>query len=312
MNEQICVLFEQMYNLRIRQGKKFNADAYKKVVPIIRNYPKQIESGAEAQRIVGIGQKIAGNIDEILRTGTLSELNEVINIMTPEDTAKEKVLKLFETIEGVGQKTSAKWYDAGYRQLSDIPLNICTTKQLIGIQLHHELIQRIPRSEVEQFEKIFASYLNPLGIHFIICGSYRRGRPDSGDIDVILLARPDINVMATALQVPIFTHTLSYGDKKYMGVCRFNQLHRRIDLEYVQPHEYPFALLYFTGSKGFNVLMRQRAIDLGATLNEKALSKEYIDVNGIKQVGTYSASTEEEVFALLGLQYLTPEERDKY
>ena len=47
---------------------------------------------------------------------------------------------------------------------------------------------------------------------------------------------------------------LALGPKKYNGVCRhrFSGIARRIDIMYTTPEEYPFAILYFTGSKEYN------------------------------------------------------------
>jgi DNA polymerase/3'-5' exonuclease PolX len=307
-NSNIIFIFQQLHDIRIKQDQIFKAKAYEKAITVLRNYPKNIESGEEAKQIRGIGQSLASKIDEIVRTGTLAELNNVI----PQDEEKNKVIELFEKIERVGNKTACKWYDLGYRQLSDIPMSECNAGQWIGIQLYHELIQKIPRSEIQYFEQILHHYLDPLEIQFIICGSYRRGRAESGDIDVLIVDKPGLNAINEVLKIPVFTHTLAYGDKKYMGICKINQLHRRIDLESTPFHEFAFALMYFTGSQGFNVLMRQQAIDLGVRLNEKTLTREIIDTNGQKQILYYPAQTEADIFTLLGIQYLTPEERDRY
>lgn len=307
-NANIISIFQQLRDIRIQQDEPFRAAAYEKAIAILRKYPKNIESVEEAKQIRGIGTSLASKIDEILRTGTLAELNNAL----PQDEEKKRVIELFEKIERVGNKTACKWYDLGYRQLSDIPMSECNAGQWIGIQLYHELIQKIPRSEIQYFEQILHYYLDPLGIQFVICGSYRRGRAESGDIDVLIVDKPGLNAINEVLKIPVFTHTLAYGDKKYMGICKINQLHRRIDLELVQPNEFAFALMYFTGSQGFNILMRQQAIDLGVRLNEKSLTREIITPLGQKQTLYYPAQTEAEIFTLLGIQYLTPEERDRY
>ena len=143
-----------------------------------------------------------------------------------------------------------------------------------------------------------------MDIQFQICGSYRRGKSDSGDIDILVIAKPNINVISEILRCPIFTHTLAYGDKKFLGICKIDQLHRRIDIELVQPHEYPYAVTYFTGPAQFNKMMRQRAIDLGVRLNEKTLTNAHDQY--------YVARDEAHVFELLGIKYLTPEERDRF
>lgn len=322
-NERIVQLFEQLRLLRIQQGQTHRAKAYEKVIPILRNYYKDIESGTEARQIQGIGDRMAAKIDEIIRSGGLNELTSSVV-----SSDRENVLKLFESVERVGEKTALKWYNAGYRSLSDIPREICNEGQWIGLQLHNELTQRIPRAEIQTFEELLQQHLAPFTIQFQICGSYRRGKPDSGDIDILVIARPDINVIAEILRIPVFTHTLAYGPKKFLGICKINQLHRRIDIEVTQAYEYPFALVYFTGPARFNVLMRQRAIDLGVRLNEKSLTKEVVDTSQQilqisahsnkyvathpKQILYYQAQTEQDVFSLLGIQYLTPEERERF
>lgn len=312
MNSNIIAIFQQLHDIRTQQGEVYKSKAYEKAILALRNYPKDIESGEEAKQIKGIGASLASKIDEILKTGTLVELSNSAPLITPEQAEKNKVIELFSKIERVGEKTACKWYDLGYRKLEDIPMSACNTGQWIGIQLYHELIQRIPRAEIQYFEQILHHYLDPIGVKFVICGSYRRGRPDSGDIDVLILDKPEFNAMTEVLKIPVFTHTLAYGDKKYLGICKINQIHRRIDIELTPANEYPYALMYFTGSQGFNVLMRQRAIDLGVRLNEKNLTREIITDQGQKQILYYPATTEEDIFALLGIQYLTPEERDKY
>jgi len=298
-NQRICDIFERILETRINEGHTYRAKAYQKVIPILRGYHKDIESGDEAKQIPGIGKSIAAKIDEIIETGTVSELN---NYSTFND--KQSVLKLFQSIERVGIKTAEKWYNSGYRQLSDIPQSECTTAQWIGIQLHKDLIQRIPRKEIKQLEIYLHQQLDPKNIQFQICGSYRRGKAESGDIDILLIARNDIDVLAEILKLPLFTHTLAYGPKKFMGVCKIDQVYRRIDVELVQPQEYPYAVIYFTGPARFNVMMRDHASKYNLRLNEKTLTNQ--------QGQSYIANDEQHVFLMLGLQYLLPEQRELY
>ena len=300
-NERIISLFQQLRDLRLSQGETHRANAYEKAIAAIHNYPKQIESGAEAMTIPGIGKGLGEKIDEILRTGTVAELAGTI---TPESIERDRILKLFGLVERVGPETAKKWYAAGYRGLEDVPREVATEGQWVGLKLHHEFSQRIPRDEIAEAEAILHRCLDPLGIRFEIAGSYRRGRPDSGDIDILVIDRPDIDVMNTVLQCPIFVYRFAQGPKKFLGVGKIRQLHRRIDVELVQPHEYPYAITYFTGSQGFNIKMRDHAAKYGLRLNEKGLFGPMGEF--------YPAASEEDLFRILGLQYLTPQERDKY
>ena len=53
-----------------------------------------------------------------------------------------------------------------------------------------------------------------------------------------------------------------------LGKSYKSKFARRIDIMYTKPEEYPFAVLYFTGSMEFNVKMRNELLERGYTLNE--------------------------------------------
>src|SRR5207302_182373 len=100
----------------------------------------------------------------------------------------------------------------------------------------------------------------------------------------------------------------SQGNTKYMGVCKHPvaQIGRRIDIRFVTFDSYAPAILYFTGSKDLNKIMRSIALDKGYTLNEYGL---YRFVNGQKGEKVV-AQSEREIFHVLGIAYLDPVDRD--
>jgi DNA polymerase lambda len=59
-----------------------------------------------------------------------------------------------------------------------------------------------------------------------------------------------------------------HSSLSYMGVCQLNSPHHRIDIKYYPIEQYPYALLYFTGSDMFNRSMRLYASKLGIQLND--------------------------------------------
>ena len=74
-NERICQIFEQLQKLRQEQGEEYRAKAYQRVIPILRAYPKEIESGEEVLHIPGIGSSLASKIDQKLRkSGTKPDI----------------------------------------------------------------------------------------------------------------------------------------------------------------------------------------------------------------------------------------------
>ncbi len=94
-------------------------------------------------------------------------------------------------------------------------------------------------------------------------------------------------------------HTiLASGDTKISFMIFPDNL--QVDIRLVPQESYGAALLYFTGSKDFNVKMRRDAITQGYLLNEYGLMKQ----------GEYVAGqTEEEVFETLGMKYVEPKNR---
>jgi len=250
---------------REEAGEEWRAKAYRKAIVGIEGYGKPIKSAEEAQRIPGVGARIAGRIKEILSTGQLKEIKL--------DLDKTRVLELFKSIFQVGSKTALKWYLKGYRTLADLPVAELTDAQRIGLKYREELSERIPRHEIQRFEERLKS--DWPGVTFEICGSYRRGKPDSGDIDVLICGSPRASLLLEELvsKSECFTDTLALGHQKYLGVGRIDKLHRRIDLQVTDPREYPFALLHFTGPGGLNVQMRAHAAKYGYRLNEKNLAR---------------------------------------
>ena len=95
---------------------------------------------------------------------------------------------------------------------------------------------------------------------------------------------------------------LALGSSKYMGICRLEKGYnaRRIDILIVASESWPYATLYFTGSKQLNIIMRTKALQRGYTMNEH---------NMIGTGGEYHAKTEKDIFDFLGMEYLEPHQR---
>ena len=195
---------------------------------------------------------------------------------------------------------------------------------------------RIPRDEVKNIYERFHSIISPLLPNIIIevCGSYRRGASDCGDIDILVTNRKGeecenlLQKIVKTLHLEKFlTEDLSFGSKssdKYMGVCCLSPpfgsgIHRRIDIQFIPLDQWALALLYFTGSAHFNRSMRLWARKTGYQLSEKAITKRFVigknsankrdkddDIKG----EPLAVRTEKDVFDILGLAYLPPTERN--
>src|SRR5439155_15343816 len=80
------------------------------------------------------------------------------------------------------------------------------------------------------------------------------------------------------------------------------------DLRVVSDAEFPFTLMYVTGSKEHNIVMRQRAIQRGLRLNEYGLFRSKVETRDPKLL--VQCKTEEEIFEKLDLHFVPPEMRE--
>ena len=198
--------------------------------------------------------------------------------------------------------------------------------QLIGIKYFDDFSKKIPREEIQYCEKILKTIANKMNPDFdiTICGSYRRGRNRSGDVDT-LLTHPSIKTMDDLKQQGqdilnqfifilentgfLVDHLTNESTTKYMGVCvcpKKSKIARRIDIRFVPYQSYSSSILYFTGSKNFNTAMRAHALHKGYTLNEYGLFK----LENGKKTEQVICPTEEDIFKALDYKYVEPEQRD--
>jgi DNA polymerase (family 10) len=131
-------------------------------------------------------------------------------------------------------------------------------------------------------------------------GSLRRLSETIGDIDILVTAEQGSRVVNRFVTLPGVTAILGSGGTKASVVIDDRM---QVDLRVVPEPAFGAALLYFTGSKGHNIALRQRALDRGLTLNEYSLSE--IDS------GTVVASeTEADIYHRMDLRWITPEVRE--
>lgn len=287
-------------------GDKYRARAFGKASAQIGQYPIDIISGSQARReISGIGESIQTAIDEYLATGTIQRLNELENKFTD----RKNVIDLFRSIHGIGSVTAVKFYDQGYRTLEDLWFKAkLTDAQKIGILWKQHFDLRIPYDEMVLINNSIGAIFNPYHIKWAVAGSFRRHEDTSGDVDLFIESRPDINmdVIINLLKPLLPENTkLAQGDKLYMGVIRLSDQYNghRLDIRIVDPNSYIYMLMHFTGSQQFNILMRQRAIQFDLTLNEYGL----FDINK----NSIPANSEEDIFRALRVQYIPPKDRTK-
>lgn len=278
----------------------------------ISNYPIEILSGAQAEsNIRGIGKSTKEEIDEFLQLGTSQRL---IRLRT-EYSEYTTTVNLFRSIYGIGPMTALKFYNKGYRTLKDIwESGELNRAQELGVLWREHIPRLIPRDEMNIIQQRVIQLLPP-NIIWEIVGSYRRGELQSGDVDILVKNLPDRRISLKEilyyLRSIIAADLTEEGGSKYMGIIRLSEKFwgRRLDVRLIDAPFWPYTLMHFTGSQRFNVLMRQRAIDLGLTLNEYGLYPANTSKEMLRQISLYPANSEEDIFHYLGVQYLAPEHR---
>jgi NAD-dependent DNA ligase/predicted flap endonuclease-1-like 5' DNA nuclease len=303
LNEKFIELMEKLSDIMLKQGEPFRARAYQKAQETIMAYPDDILSPNDLKGKSGIGETIMEKLNEYVQTGTLRIL----------EREKNNPVNILAEVYGIGPKKAKELVDQGITSISQLRenQNLLNDIQKVGLQFYEDILKRIPRSEIEDYKVIFERAF-PTGGKMEIVGSYRRGAESSGDIDVIITSnspRVFTAFVDNLIKEKIILHVLSRGPTKCLVIAKIpsSDSARRVDFLYTTPEEFPFAILYFTGSKIFNTVMRHVALEKGYTMNEHGIYKMEAKKKGEKVERTFTS--EEDIFKFLGLEYKTPIER---
>ncbi|EGG17220.1 phosphatase tensin type domain-containing protein [Cavenderia fasciculata] len=323
-NESITSVLEKLLEKALGDGDRWREYAYKRAIGILKGLTFKLSSSKDLGDIRGIGPKIREKIDEIIETGTLRRVESSLSDTT--NQISQALLK----IHGAGPNTVKNWMAAGVVSIQQLRQHILidplflTSQQHIGLKYYEDFLTRIPRLEVINIVSIIENVVKELDPNIImeVCGSFRRMKKDCGDIDILfthskgeilngLLRRLTLKLESINLLTDHLTSVKSDSDK-YMGVCRLGPdgLHRRIDFQTISKEEWPFALLYFTGSDHFNRSMRLWARRNGFSLSESHLVRRMGKNENEIKGDPIHASCEKDIFALLGLEYRHPQDRE--
>lgn len=272
-----------------------------------------LRSGAKLD-IKGIGESIAKTLNELVLHGKSPAIEEL----------RAKIpAGLFDILKlpGLGpKKVRALWQELEITSLSELSY-ACNENRLLelkgfGKKTQTKILEGIKHLSANQGRFLYpfarsiadelARFLQSLaGVARVeVAGSLRRGRETIKDLDLLVQLSPGASpepIMAAVRGMPIVRELIGSGETKTSvrldsGIA--------VDVRVVEPSAWPYALLYFTGSKEHNVVMRRRAREHGYSLNEYALTP----VDGAAP--PHPMSTEEEVFAFLGLDFIAPALRE--
>ncbi|XP_018326619.1 DNA polymerase beta [Agrilus planipennis] len=321
-NHEICEILSELAEYEKNVSRNiYKYNAYRKAAMVIATHPKKLQSGEEAKHLKGVGEKIAKKIDEILSTGKLRKLEEIHS-----DDASNAIT-LLTRVSGIGPAKARQLVDHGIKTIEQLKKHKdkLNHHQLIGLKYFEDFEKKIPRKEIEEMEKIIKEEVHKLDGDYkiTICGSYRRGKLEISDID-ILVTHPKYsssdhehhkkntyleNIVECLKKYGLITETISLGESKFMGACKLKEdtPTRRIDIRFMPCDQYYCGILYFTGSNLFNQEMRAHAHEEGFLLNEYALKP-------LGSTGTpgepVEIHSEKDIFEAINYPYKKPEERN--
>ena len=315
MNKQIIDQLLLLATQFKQDGNSFKASALFKGLRIIKELDYEIEDITQIEKLKGIGKGICKRVNEILETGKLNELNNKVD--------KKKIIEELTSVFGIGVKIANKYMNdfnikniTELKEAHDKSIIKLTDEMLIGLKYVDDLKYRISYINIKNIESVLKNLLKQYYPELImkICGSYRRVRETSGDIDILLTCKEPICndylrkvVNLLTEETYLVDHLTKKGLTKYMGICHlFNGQYVRIDIRYIKYDSFAPALLYFTGSGELNRKMRELANTQGYTINEYGVYK-YVDK---KKGDEIRVKTEKDIFDLIGMKYLNPIERE--
>jgi DNA polymerase (family 10) len=316
-NQHLAAIFQQMADVHtILEDDRFKINAYAKAARVIGDLPVDLATlGAEVVligKIEGIGKSTAAKIVEFLQTGRIKAHDDVMQRIP------HGLLDLLD-IPGLGPKTvSLMWSQAGIETMADLKEKLKTDELTKLPRMGEKSLEKI-RKSIAFIESVsgrvnigkalpiaqwFVQQLKSVAgaINVQYAGSLRRGKETIGDLDLLVAARSDDNAQISQafVELPGVTEILAQGQTKSSVRTEHGV---QVDLRIVEPENFGAALMYFTGSKEHNVAMRQRAIKMGMSLNEYALSKDDKPI---------AAKTEEEVYKAMNLAWIAPELREDH
>jgi DNA polymerase (family X) len=310
--ESIAVLLE------LKGENPFKSRAYVNGARTLEMLEEPLDKIVAEQRLgelKGIGEALQKKIHELVTTGKLAYYEE-LRASTPPG-----LLAMLE-ISGLGPKKVKALHDElGVTTIEELE-QACKEGRIavlkgFGAKTQENILEGISRRRTYASRHLLDDALlvseelleelrsHPDVIRCSAAGSVRRFREVIGDVDLLASSKNPTEVMEFFSQLPGIEKVLAKGETKASVVLKGGI---QADLRVVSDSEFTFALMYFTGSKQHNIVMRQRAIERGLRLNEYGLFRGKTETRDPALL--VKCHTEGEVYQELGLSYIPPEMRE--
>lgn len=321
-NNEIAEKLREIYQLMQLAGEnRFRAIAFDRAAQTIESLNEDINTFIDSNSLTdikGIGNSIADDIKSYAETGKIGVL-ESLRERIPEGIID------WLNISGLGPKNIAKIHKELEISTIEELKEACNDGRVAELDgLGEKSAQKILKSIawMEQFDErchldeateiarpIYNFLKDKKGVEQIeVAGSLRRANETIGDIDILIGAdeKHISDLFDAFVNHELVVEVLGRGDTKSSIRTEDG---RQVDLRIVKPEQFPAALMYFTGSKEHNVVLRQRARERGMSLNEYGLFKLNDEGNtNFDQPIAYGSETD--IYQKLDLHFVPPELRE--
>ncbi len=319
--DQIAEILSEIGTLLELKGENpFKTRAYANAARALESLDEPLDKIISEERlgeIKGIGDALQKKITELAATGRLPYYEEL------KASIPAGLMEMIQ-IPGVGPKKAKALHEKlGIKTVAELEAACLAgkvaglegfgektqTKILEGIKFRrayasrHLLVEALSVAEpvLEQLRQ------HPDVVRCSTAGSLRRSKEIIGDVDLLVSSRHPDRVIEAFTSCEGILSVSAKGDTKASVILKGGI---QSDLRVVSDAEYPFALVYFTGSKEHNIILRQRAIQRGLRLNEYGLFKSKEETRDPKL--RVKCDTEADIYAKLGLAEVPPELREDH
>ena len=305
-NTDLASMFHTMATiLEIKGESGFKVNANTKVARALEDLVEDVASIPDLTSIPGVGKSSATKIQNYLKTGQMIEFEALRNsipsglldVMRVQGLGPKKVRQLWQEADVIDIATLREAIDEG--RLATLPRMGKKTIENIAEALDFvETSGNRTRIGIAMplAESIIQSLQEQPGVtNIAFAGSLRRGKETIGDIDILASTENPMALSDAFCTMNNVAIVQAKGETK----CSVRlESGMQVDLRVVDKNKFGAALLYFTGSKEHNIILRERAIKQNKKLNEYELDP------------SNTSDTEEAIYAELGLPFLPPEIRE--
>ena len=303
--------------MEVKGVNRFRVRAYQNIIASIGELTQSVQDLWKTNRldtIPGLGPTLKQHLNDLFTKGSVKDFDLV------KKDLPEGMFSLLG-LRGIGAKKAfklAKEFDLTNRDTAVDTLKKAAKKQKIRVlsgfgeksekdilkaitenKTHKTERERLLLSHAEEIAERLTSYISDQKSvkEVLALGSLRRRKATVGDLDIAVATVDTASTVEHISKYPEIAEILNSGDK---GIRIELTMGVQVDIRVVQPQAFGALVMYFTGSKQHNVLLRTFALEQGKSLNEYGLKT---------KKGLLEFSSDSEIYFNLGLQYIPPELR---